>query len=121
MNTLIDTFKDCAHQTGEICGHTMSKLLRRFQLEDFLENRLQEDDDAATIAVKALAYFCDEPHSRRDEFEWAVLTVGVFLEDPQGQIPRKHVPEQALRDLVALLNKRAPEKQIRRWIASYFE
>ena len=117
MNSLIDGYKECAHQAGEICGLTITRLIRDFQLGDFLENCIQGADDAPTIAIKSLVYFCDEPHA--PIFKFAVLTVGLFLNHYYAG-NKKEVPQQALRDLVDLLTKRVGEKQIYRWIESYF-
>ena len=89
------------------------------ELEDFLENCLREQDDAPTIALKALRYFCDDPNPHAPVFKFAVLTVGIFLNHFHAG-GKKLVPQQALSDLVALLTKGTAEDQIRRWIESHF-
>jgi hypothetical protein len=99
MNPFIQGFKDCAHQAAEICGFTITRLTREFGLQDFLENCLREEDDASTIAVKALVYFCDDPNPHAPVFKFAVLTVGIFLNHFHAG-GKKQVPQQALRDLV---------------------
>jgi hypothetical protein len=66
MNPLIQGFKDSAHLAGEICSFPNGKLIRQFGLGDFLENAIADTDDAPTIAVKALTFFCGDdrnPHS----------------------------------------------------------
>jgi hypothetical protein len=118
MNPLIEAFKECAHQAGEVCGCGPGKLIRGFGLGDFLENALKESDDAATIAVKALSYFCDEYAPHNEKFKFAVLAVGIFLNGNLSK--RKGVPQQALRDLLSVLQAGADEAQIRRWIESNF-
>ncbi len=60
MNALVEGFKDSAHLAGEICSFPNGKLIRHFGLGDFLENAVSDQDDAPTIAVKALAFFCPE-------------------------------------------------------------
>jgi hypothetical protein len=118
MNALIEGFKECAHQAGEVCGCGVGRLIRDFGLGDFLENKLTEEDDAPTIAVKALDYFCEEyaPHQLR--FKFAVLSVGIFLNSHMTK--KAGVPQQALRDLVSILQAGSNEEQIRRWIESNF-
>jgi hypothetical protein len=119
MNPLIEAFKECAHMAGEICGFPTGRLIRDFGLEDFLENAVQETDDAATIAVRALGYFCEDPDTQAPVFKFAVLTIGVFLSEKHAKRGRK-VPRQPLKDLVDLLTMKASESQIRQWIASHF-
>ena len=119
MSALIEAFKDCAHLAGEICGFSNGKLIRQFGLGDFLENAVQEDDDAPTICVKALAYFCGDKNPHAEVFKFAVLTVGTFLNHHQAH-GQKAPPQQALRDLVSLLIKDTNEDQIRKWITSNF-
>jgi hypothetical protein len=104
---------------GGICGCTIGKLIRTFGLGDFLENGLQESDDAPTIAVKALSFFCDEGNPHSQKFQFAVLAVGLFLNNYYADLGRD-VPQQALRDLVRILTKTPQEEQIRRWIESHF-
>jgi hypothetical protein len=119
MSDLIGAFKDCAHLAGEVCNCRMGKLIRSFGLGDFLDNKLTDDDDAATIAVKALDFFCDEGDPHAEKFKFAVLTVGIFLNHHLANRDRS-VPQQALRDLVSILRKSHDESQIRRWIESNF-
>jgi hypothetical protein len=119
MTPLIDGFKQCAHQAGGICGCTIGKLIRAFGLGDFLENALQENDDAPTIAVKALSFFCDEGNPHSQKFQFAVLAVGLFLNHYHANQGRD-VPQQALRDLGGILTKTPREEQLRRWIDSHF-
>lgn len=119
MNELIKGFRDCAHQAGVICSIPEGKLIRAFGLGDFLENSLQDSDDAPTIAVKALAFFCEGLGPQNEAFKFAVLTVGIFLNHYHAR--RKPVPpQQALRDLVSLLSANASEAQLRQWINSHF-
>jgi hypothetical protein len=119
MNRLIEGFKESAHLAGEICGFGVGKLIRQFGLGDFLENAVQEKDDAPTICVKALAYFCKEQDPHSEVFKFAVLTIGTFLNHYHAS-GQKAPPQQPLRDLVSLLTKGANEDQIRKWISSYF-
>jgi hypothetical protein len=122
MNQLISGFKGCAHQAGEICSLSNGVLVRRFGLGDFLENKLTETDSAPDIAVKALEFFCDErdPHSAK--FRFAVLTVGIFLDEYHSSTPCDSFKDfqQPLRDLVALLRQSPSESQLRKWIDSHF-
>jgi len=119
MSGLIQGFKDCAHQAGTICSIPEGKQIRVLGLGDFLENRLREEDDAPTIAVKALQYFCEGLGPQHEAFKYAVLTVGIFLNDCHK--PRRPgVPQQALKDLVAILTGGGGEAQVRGWIDSHF-
>src|SRR5437667_9681505 len=118
MTHLIDSFKDCAQEAGEILYLTPTRLDRKFQLSDFLENELNDGDDAEAVVTKALTYFCEESTPRDQIFQWAVLTVGVFLQACYNR--SGDFPQQALTDLVTLLNRDATEQQIRQWIRSHF-
>ena len=117
MNPLIEAFKECCLQAGEICGFTQGKLIRKLGLNDFLENSVTDDDDASTIAVKAFNFFCAGATPHEDQFKFAVLAVGIFLSERAKQ---KDLPKQALRDLVAILGEGIDEGKIRRWIESNF-
>jgi hypothetical protein len=122
MNQLISGFKACAHQAGEICNLTNGELVRRFGLGDFLDNKLTETDSAPGIAVKALEFFCDErdPHSKK--FRFAVLAIGIFLDEYHANTPCDSFKDlqQLLKDLVTLLTRSPNESQLRKWIDSHF-
>jgi hypothetical protein len=122
MNPLISGFKGCAHQAGEICSLPNGVPVRRFGLGDFLENKLTATDSAPDIAVKALAYFCDEGDPHSPKFRFAVLTVGIFLDEYYSSTPCDSVKDlrRPLRDLVALLTQSPNESQLRKWIDSNF-
>src|SRR5436309_3543749 len=120
MNPLLEGFKDSAHLAGEICSFPNGKLIRQFGLGDFLENAIGEGDDAPTIAVKALAFFCKDADPHSEVFKFGVLAVGSFLNHHYSK-RGKQPPQQPLRDLVSLLTKQAPEAEIRKWIASNFD
>jgi hypothetical protein len=120
-NERINGFKDCASVAGDVCGFTLGKMLRQFGLKDFLENALTENDDAPTIAVKAIGFFCEEVDTSLDVFKFGVLVTACFLnEHVAGRRPGQ-VPAQAMKDLVDLLKSGCNEEQLRRWIASHFE
>src|SRR4051812_5964510 len=119
MNPFVEGFKESAHLAGEICGFPTGRLIREFGLEDFLENAIGDEDDAPTVAVKALAFFCEEGDETAQVFKFGVLTVGAFLNDQVAK-RRRQVPQQALKDLVSILKAGALEAQIRQWIASHF-
>jgi hypothetical protein len=122
MNPLISAFKGCAHQAGQACKLSNGVLIRQYGLGDFLENKLVESDSAPDIAIKAMEFFCDErdPHSQK--FRFAVLVVGIFLDEHHASTPYDSLKElqQPLRDLVTLLTQSANESQLRRWIDSHF-
>ncbi len=122
MNELIAGFKACAHQAGEVCNLTNGVLVRRFGLGDFLENKLTETDSAPAIAVKALEFFCDEGDPHNPKFRFAVLAVGIFLDEYHARTPRESLKElqQPLRDLVTILTQSPNESQLRKWIESNF-
>ena len=71
------------------------------------------------IAVKALAYFCEDQGPQNEVFKFAVLTVGLFLNHYHAR-RKAGLPQQALRDLVSLLTTEGKESQIRAWIDSHF-
>ncbi len=122
MSKLISGFKGCAHQAGEMCNLANGVLVRRFGLGDFLENKLTETDSAADIAVKALGFFCDERDPHDEKFRFAVLTVGIFLDEFYSSAPCDSFSEfqQPLKDLVAILTRSPSEAQLRKWIESQF-
>jgi hypothetical protein len=121
MNALIQGFKACAHQAGEICRLGPRTLIRDFGLSDFLENKISEDDTADDIAVKAIEFFCEErdpPYNKC--FKFGVLTIGIFLNYHRADIPMDSVL-QPVRDLVSILAKSGTnEQQWRQWIDSQF-
>lgn len=104
--------------SGEICGFPLGRLIREFGLNDFLENQIQEEDTAFDIVVKALAFFCEEANPRLEVFKFGVLTVGSFLNAYYKK--RNQPPQQALRDLVTILQTNRNDDQIRAWIQSHF-
>jgi hypothetical protein len=86
-----------------------------------LTNGVEEGDDAPTVAVKALAYFCEDARPADTRFQVAVLAGVVFLNRHFANPPRQDIPQQAARDLVTLLGAHgANEEQIRRWVTSHF-
>jgi hypothetical protein len=119
MNPFAENFKVSAHLAGEVCQFPNGRLIRDFGLKDFLENKILEGDDAATIAVAALSYFCADADPSVDVFMFGALTVAAFLNDCLTK-RKKQVPQQALKDLVPLLKAKASEAQIRKWITSHF-
>lgn len=123
MNPLIFGFKQCAHQAGEVCGLTNGYLVRRFDLGDFLENKLTETDTAPDIVIKAIDFFCEERDPHQERFRFAILSVGIFLNEFYSACPCDSLKElqQPLKDLVAILVQNPSESQVRRWIDSYFE
>src|SRR6266849_11018371 len=112
MNPFTQGFKESAHLAGEICQFPTGMLIREFGLEDFLENSVQDADDAPTIVVKAISYFCADGDPLVRGFKFGVLTVGLFLNVHHAKRKRQ-VPQQALKDLVDLLKSGAAEAQIR--------
>ena len=119
MSKWVRDFKDCAHQTAEICGFSDGKIIRTFGLGDFLEIAVKDDDDASTIAVKAIRYFCEGRVPGEDIFKFGVLTVGIFLQacySKKTEIPATVV----LQDLVAILKSKGADAHIRKWIDSNF-
>jgi hypothetical protein len=117
---LIEGFKDSAHLAGEICSFPNGKLIRQFGLGDFLENAVTENDDAPTIAVKALAFFCKDANPHSEVFKFGVLAVGSFLNHYYSK-RGKQPPQQPLRDLVTLLTRGGDEVAMRQWITSNFD
>jgi hypothetical protein len=120
MNPLLVGFKECAQLAGEVCSIPNGKLVREFGLDDFVENAVLDNDDAPTIAIKALNYFCEEGNPHAPVFKFAVLAVGVFLNHHHAKRGRQ-IPQQALADLVTLLKSSPSEDQLRRWIDSNFQ
>jgi|SRR5579864_185047 len=122
MNPLISAFKQCAHQAGEKCNLSNGQLVRRFGLGDFLENKLTEADSAPDIAVKALEFFCEEKDPHNQKFRFAVLAVGIFLDEFHAGTPCDSFMDlqQPLKDLVAILTQSPNELQVRKWIDSNF-
>lgn len=96
--------------------------MRRFGLGDFLENRLTETDSAPDIAVKALEFFCDEGDPNNEKFRFAVLAVGIFLDEYHASTPCDSFADlqQPLKDLVTILKRSPNEAQLRKWIESNF-
>jgi hypothetical protein len=119
MNQLINAFRLSAERYGQRFSIQRGKIIGAFGLDDFLENKLQDADDAPTIAVKALTYFCEGEGPQSEVFMFAVMTVGIFLNEYHAR-RKSDPPQQPLKDLVSLLRAKAPEEQIRGWIKSNF-
>ncbi len=64
---------------------------------------VQAEDDAPTLAVKALTYFCEGARPVDTRFQVAVLAISVFLNRHHAKPPRQEIPQQAARDLVSLI------------------
>jgi hypothetical protein len=119
VSEAIAVFAACAHQAAQVCKVKVGTLLRVFGLRDLVDNGLLEEDDAPTIAVKALRYFCEDQGPQNDQFKVAVLAVGLFLNQHHAK-RGPAAPIQALQDLIPLLTGGANEAQMRKWIASHF-
>jgi hypothetical protein len=121
VNPLLDALRGCFHQAAQLCACPVGRLIRGFGLADFLDNAVQETDDAPTLAVRALAYFCEGARPADTRFQVAVLAVVVFLAQRHAKPPRRGVDPQAARDLVRILEAEGPNEQsIRRWIEAHF-
>jgi hypothetical protein len=59
MNPLVAALRGCFHQAAGVCRCPVGRLLGGYGLNDFLTNSAQDQDDAPTLAVKALTYFCE--------------------------------------------------------------
>jgi hypothetical protein len=93
-------------------------LIRDFGLNDFLENVVQEEDDAAT--VRALRYFCENVSPGERQFQLGVLAVVTFLGLDHAKPPRQNVQQAGL-DLVGILRTQGVnEPALRGWITSHF-
>ncbi len=91
-------------------------------MQDFLTNSVQATDDAPTLAVKALAYFCEDSRPVDTRFQVAVLAISVFLNRHHAKPPRQEIPQQAARDLVRLIvSEGLNDEQLHRWVESNFE
>jgi hypothetical protein len=122
MNPLLDALRTCFHQAAQICSCPVGRLIGGFGLQDFLTNSVQAEDDAPTLAVKALAYFCEDSRPVDTRFQVAILAISVFLNRHHAKPPRQEIPQQAARDLVRLITSAGlNEEQIRRWIESNFQ
>jgi hypothetical protein len=119
MNPLLDHLRGCFHQAAEVCRCPVGRLIGGYGLQDFLTNRVQEGDDAPTLAVKALAYFCEGARPADTRFQVAVMAVTTFLNRHHASQPRREIV-QAARDLVAILAQGLNEQQIRGWVTSHF-
>jgi hypothetical protein len=121
MNPLLDALRGCFHQAAEVCSCPVGRLIRAYGLNDFLTNAVEEGDDARSLVVKALDYFCEGARPGDTRFQVAVLAVAVFLNRHHAKPPRQEIPQQAARDLVSILSTQGPnEEQIRQWVASHF-
>ena len=119
MNPLLDHLRYCFHQAAEVYRCPVGRLIGGYGLGDFLANRVQAEDDATTLAVKALVYFCDGARSADTRFQVAVMAVTTFLNRHHARPPRQEII-QAARDLVAILTQGLNEQQIRGWVTSHF-
>lgn len=119
MNQLIAHFKACCHQTGDGLRYPNGKLIREFRLGDLLDNSLADGDDAPTIAVKAIVFFCADSDPRQEVFRFAVLAVNLFLHVHHGHL--KGQPSTvAMGDLVKLLARKPSETHLREWIKANY-
>jgi hypothetical protein len=121
MNPLLAALRGCFHQAAQICSCPVGRLIQGFGLQDFLTNSVQTGDDAPTLAVKALAYFCEGARPVDTRFQVAVLAVTVFLNRHHANPPRRDIPQQAASDLVSILRTHGvDEAQVRQWVTSHF-
>jgi hypothetical protein len=121
MNPLLAALRGCFHQAAGVCRCPVGRLIGGYGLNDFLTNSVQDHDDAPTLAVKALTYFCEGARPADTRFQVAVLAVSVFLNCHHASPPRQGIPQQAARDLVNILSTQGlNEQQIRRWVQSHF-
>ena len=119
MSRLVLGFKACAFQAGSTWKFSNGRLVRDFGLDDFLSNYLAVTDDAPTIAVKAIHFFCGGAGPGQDVFKFAVLATVSFLHQFHSG-GRGKVPPQSMSDLVDLLKGAPTEDQLRRWVVSHF-
>ncbi len=120
MSPLSPVLQRCFHQAAELCKCPTGRLIRGYGLDDFLTNGIQEGDDAQTVAVKALRYFCEGARPADTRFQVAVLAVVHFLNHYASQ-PAQGTPVQAARDLVSILSTQGTnEAQLRQWITGHF-
>ncbi len=121
MNPLVAALRGCFHQAAQVCRCPVGRLTRNYGLDDFLTNGIEAGDDAPTLAVKALRYFCDGSRPQDTQFQLAVLAVSVFLNTHHAKPPRQGIPQQAAQDLVALLKAQGTEEQqLRNWVTAHF-
>jgi|SRR5947209_19599677 len=120
MNPLLGPLRGCFHHAAQMCSCAPGRLIRGFGLNDFLTNAVQPSDDAPTLAVRALDYFCKGGRAADTRFQIGVLAVTLFLGRHLAQPPRQNISPQVAIDLVRLLEQRWDEQAIRRWIESNF-
>jgi hypothetical protein len=120
MSSLVAALRDCFHQAAATCRCPVGRLIRDYGLNDFLTNRIEQSDDAPTLAVKALDYFCEGARPADTRFQVTVFAVAVFLNCHHAKPPRQGIPAQAARDLVAILTQGINEQHIRSWVTANF-
>jgi hypothetical protein len=120
VNPHLGALRHRFQQTATGLRISAGTLIRDFGLNDFLENVVQEDDDAPTLAVRALRYFCEEVSPTERQFQLGVLAVVTFLGLDHAKPPRQNVQQAGL-DLVGILRaQRVNEQALRGWITSHF-
>jgi hypothetical protein len=121
MNPLVAALRVCFHHAAGLCSCPLGRLVGAYGLNDCLTNGVQDGDDAPTLAVRTLAYFCEGARPVDTRFQVAVVAVALFLNRYHAQPPSQEVPLQAARDLVNILQTvGVNEEQIRRWVESHF-
>jgi hypothetical protein len=105
MNPLLPALRGCFHQAASSLRCSASKLIREFGLDDFATNIVQEGDDAPTLTMKALTWFCEDARPVDTQYQIAVLAVCIFLNSHYATPPRSGIPTIAAQDLVALLRQ----------------
>ena len=110
-----------------MCRCPVGRLQRDYGLGDFLANAVLEEDDAPTLAVRAILFFCEDVGERDTRFQVAVYAVMLFLCRHHAKPPVEPTSRlTTARDLaqLAFAGQHAAlevrEQQLRRWVESNF-
>lgn len=127
MSPFARSFKRIAVDAADRSRLGVSAAIGRAGLNDFVTNGIKDNDDPATIAVKALLFFCDDQDPNSDVAEFAMVAVQAFLDDQSGPAAgQRSSSAQCLADLYRLLARKLAlglkpdETEIRKWIAANF-
>jgi hypothetical protein len=120
MNPLLPALKGCFQRAATFLRCPPSRLIREFGLNDFATNVVQEEDDAPTLAVKAVMFFCEEAQASDLVFAVTVTAVSLFLNNHYAAAAQAGVPAQAIQDLRGTLIQGLDPQQIRNWVTAHF-
>jgi len=117
MNPLVRAFRKAAVQAASLRQFPISAFIEDHGLNDFLIEAEAQEYSVHQFAAQALCQFCLDDDGEFNGFEVGILAVMEFLNERRG---RPDSWQQAMRDLVSLLQKDGTYNALERWANSYY-